>query len=82
MQRRARAIANQKLAINNYFLVSIEPPNVGVECRNGMDNAFAVCFYSNDNYMLINTMIGDNISDMSEFTPPLSRLERAGSLRV
>jgi hypothetical protein len=64
----------QRIAKSAYFVVSIEPLDKAVECGGGMDTAFAVCSYSNDDYDLINTMVGDNISGRSEFSPPLSRL--------
>ena len=65
-----------KMKGEDFFVISVEPIDGRVQCTgNGGSDAFAVCIYSNTDYLSLNVLCGDNITGETTFDPPLARLD-------
>lgn len=64
-----------KMVNEDYIIVSIDPLDRIVQCfGDGEMDAFAICMYSNTDYLQLNALSGDCITGETVFDPPLARL--------
>jgi hypothetical protein len=64
-----------KMVAEDYVIISVDPLDGIVQCfGDGERDAFAVGIYSNNDYLLLNAMCGDNLTGQTSYDPPLARL--------
>lgn len=64
-----------KMVAEDYVIISVDPLDGIMQCfGDGETDAFAVGIYSNNDYLLLNAMCGDNITAQTSYDPPLARL--------